>query len=206
VSKSKYRFYAVRQGIVPGVYRTWAECELMVKGIKEARYKGFNSLDEAEAYVRGEEEIPNLDINYMDFDAVIYTDGSFNEQRNVYGGAWLMFVFGEPAGEGKVNGRDPEVAKERNNAGELLAVMDAIRFAAKEGACKILIVHDYAGVANFITGLWEPKSPASRAYQAWINKAKEKGIELHFKWVKGHAHNKYNVFVDIAARDAVGLN
>lgn len=28
----KPKFYAVRKGAVPGIYRTWAECEANVKG------------------------------------------------------------------------------------------------------------------------------------------------------------------------------
>ncbi len=49
--KSKQKFYVVWQGVKPGVYKTWAECLLQVKGYPEAKYKAFPSEPEAyEAY------------------------------------------------------------------------------------------------------------------------------------------------------------
>ena len=35
------KFYAVRQGRVPGVYTTWSDCEKQVKGYGGAIYKSF---------------------------------------------------------------------------------------------------------------------------------------------------------------------
>ena len=35
------KYYAVRQGRVPGVYTTWADCEKQVKGFGGAIYKSF---------------------------------------------------------------------------------------------------------------------------------------------------------------------
>ena len=35
------KFYAVRNGRVPGVYMTWADCEKQVKGFGGAIYKSF---------------------------------------------------------------------------------------------------------------------------------------------------------------------
>ena len=75
-SKSS-KFYAVRSGSTPGIYRSWAECELQarggglwrarvcfdgservaftqVKGFAGARHKSFTSLAAAEAFLRGE--------------------------------------------------------------------------------------------------------------------------------------------------------
>lgn len=43
-------YYAVNQGHEPGVYRSWPECEKNVKGFKGARYKKFNTFEEAEAF------------------------------------------------------------------------------------------------------------------------------------------------------------
>ena len=37
-------FYAVAKGKKPGIYKTWKECELQVKGFPEAVYKKFDSL------------------------------------------------------------------------------------------------------------------------------------------------------------------
>lgn len=42
-------YYDVNQGHQPGVY-TWHECERNVKGFKGARFKKFNTFNEAEAF------------------------------------------------------------------------------------------------------------------------------------------------------------
>jgi ribonuclease HI len=51
VSKSKKQYYAVRSGRETGIYRTWEECKAQVDGYAKAQYKGFSSLEEAEAYL-----------------------------------------------------------------------------------------------------------------------------------------------------------
>ncbi|XP_017025247.1 ribonuclease H1 [Drosophila kikkawai] len=44
-------FYAVASGRECGVYDTWAQCEEQVKGFKNAKYKKFNTRQEAEQFV-----------------------------------------------------------------------------------------------------------------------------------------------------------
>lgn len=45
------KYYAVRQGRVPGVYTTWVDCEKQVKGFGGAIYKSFPTETEARAFV-----------------------------------------------------------------------------------------------------------------------------------------------------------
>lgn len=44
-------FYAVMTGKKPGVYKTWPECQAQVKGFRNAQYKKFPTLEEAQAFV-----------------------------------------------------------------------------------------------------------------------------------------------------------
>ena len=46
---AKSKFYTVWKGKQPGVYATWAACEEQIKGFEGARYKSFESREEAEA-------------------------------------------------------------------------------------------------------------------------------------------------------------
>jgi ribonuclease HI len=46
---AKKKFYVVWQGHTPGIYESWTECLLQVKGFPGARYQSFKSLAEAEA-------------------------------------------------------------------------------------------------------------------------------------------------------------
>ena len=45
------KFYAVKNGRKPGVYKTWAECKAQVDGFSGATYKSFLSLEEAKQFI-----------------------------------------------------------------------------------------------------------------------------------------------------------
>ncbi len=45
---AKKRYYVVWNGAVPGIYGSWSECEAQIKGVKQALYKSFGTLAEAE--------------------------------------------------------------------------------------------------------------------------------------------------------------
>ena len=50
------KFYAVKNGRKPGVYKTWAECKAQVDGFSGATYKSFLSLEEAEQFIGANSE------------------------------------------------------------------------------------------------------------------------------------------------------
>lgn len=43
------KIYAVKKGLVPGIYNTWSECEKQVKGYSGAEYKSFKDTQMSEA-------------------------------------------------------------------------------------------------------------------------------------------------------------
>ncbi|MCD7710223.1 MAG: ribonuclease H family protein [Porphyromonadaceae bacterium] len=50
----KPKYYTVWEGVSPGVYDSWKECQLQVKNYSGAKYKGFASCEEAtKAYEEG---------------------------------------------------------------------------------------------------------------------------------------------------------
>lgn len=53
----KKKYYVVWQGVTPGIYASWEECQKQVIGITAAQFKSFESLEEAQrAYARPYEE------------------------------------------------------------------------------------------------------------------------------------------------------
>ena len=50
---SKSKFYTVWNGKTPGVYASWKECEEQVKGVEGAKYKSFDTREEAEKALQG---------------------------------------------------------------------------------------------------------------------------------------------------------
>jgi ribonuclease HI len=43
----KQKYYVVWQGKIPGIYNNWAEAELQIKGVADAKFKSYESENEA---------------------------------------------------------------------------------------------------------------------------------------------------------------
>ena len=108
----------------------------------------------------------------------------------------MVLVHGEHTKE--LNGGD---AYTTNNRMELTAVLRAVE-ALKQPAT--LLVHTDSELAiNLITGRWKRRDTALRALCETIEKlAKQKGVTLRFKKVKGHAGVALNERADALARAA----
>ncbi|RYQ95775.1 hypothetical protein Ahy_B08g091130 [Arachis hypogaea] len=48
----RFPFYAVRRGRVPGIYKSWEECEHQVNGFRNNEHRGFHDLSEDLAWLR----------------------------------------------------------------------------------------------------------------------------------------------------------
>lgn len=48
MAKTKPKFYVVWSGKKPGIYLTWDECKEQVNGVKQARYKGYATMAQAQ--------------------------------------------------------------------------------------------------------------------------------------------------------------
>lgn len=45
---AKQKYYVVWEGVNPGIYTSWTDCQLQTKGFDGAKYKSFDTLEEAE--------------------------------------------------------------------------------------------------------------------------------------------------------------
>lgn len=50
------KFYVVWDGLAPGIYDSWEECQQQVIGVKGARFKAFNTIEQATEAFRGSYE------------------------------------------------------------------------------------------------------------------------------------------------------
>ncbi|CRG83189.1 ribonuclease HI [Talaromyces islandicus] len=48
------KYYAVKRGFIPGVYFNWNDCLAQVTGFKNADFKTFPSIDQANSFIKGE--------------------------------------------------------------------------------------------------------------------------------------------------------
>ena len=65
MASKKRKFYVVWKGHKPGIYTSWAECNAQVKGVPQAEYKAFETLEEAEQARQHQD--PTEDPSEMDF-------------------------------------------------------------------------------------------------------------------------------------------
>ena len=144
---------------------TWAECLSYVKGVKNAKYKSFEDINDAKAYLNeGSRMLKKSDDNYPKDCLHVYVDGSYNayDERYSYGLVAVTDNVVEyiESGSGK-NDLDRNI---RQIAGELKGALRAVEYAVEKRQKKMVLFHDYEGIAHHATGAWDRKESSSMAY------------------------------------------
>ena len=196
------KFYAVKNGRETGIFKTWAECQNSVIGYKNAVFKGFETLDEAKAFLGGiaadtETQAPR------DGAAVAYVDGSYNVTTKQFSYGMVMFCNGEEITKSKAFA-DADLAEMRNVAGEIMGAMAAMRYCEDRGIDKLDIYYDYAGIEKWCTGAWKTNRKGTKIYKQYYDSVKTI-VDVRFIKVKGHSGDKYNDMADGLAKAALGI-
>lgn len=133
----KKKYYVVWKGVSPGVYDSWTDCQLQIKGYDGAQYKAFETQEEAEQALASspfhyigknaakKEEVnkqlpPNFDMNCLAVDAACSGNPGPMEYRGVY-----LLTGQEVFHFGPVYGT--------NNIGEFLAIVHALALMEQKG-------------------------------------------------------------------------
>ena len=118
------KYYAVKWGVVPGIYNSWTEAEKMVKGFSGAVYKSFADHKEAEELMKSSSEISAVEKleRSTEKTIIIYTDGS---SKDYQGGIGVCICH--------PNGTETQFCERvvghcTNNKAELLAIFCAIQY------------------------------------------------------------------------------
>lgn len=216
----KPKYYAIKKGRQTGIVRTWAECEKATKGYSGAVYRSFEEEGLALEWLRddGRPAVSRSHLTAEHFEAgvsdgnaesfgvdyevdyEVYTDGSFSNGQ--YSWAYVFVRDEEIVYEAADVGKNPEAVAMRNVAGEIAAVLYAVRRAVELGA-KIRIHHDYAGIAHWVRGEWRTKNPYTQRYADLMKQ--HEGIYAFVK-VEAHSGNRFNEYVDKKAKEALGLS
>jgi ribonuclease HI len=231
---AKKQFYAVRKGRQPGIYEAWfgAEgAEAQVKGVAGAEYRGFVTLEEAQAWLAGGNEPQPVERQQLSFlpgqseksaqvqaappDApaqevddervVIYTDGACDPNPGPGGWAALLFIRGR---EQILTGGAAETT---NNRMELTAAVQALGALKEPSRVEVYTDSEYLrrGITEWLAGWkrrgWQRKDGELANVDLW--QALDQAIQAHqveWHWVRGHAGNRENARVDGLARWARG--
>ncbi|XP_062507036.1 ribonuclease H1-like isoform X2 [Corticium candelabrum] len=164
-------FYAVRRGRIPGIYRTWAECNTQVLRYSGASFKKFRTLNDANAFIDENSDCKKLrqledfvicemkDVKEVKDDCVVvYTDGSCENNGKCTARAGIG-VFWGPAHP--LNASERLVGKQTNQRAEIVACCRALEIAKEQNIAHLEIRTDSQFVINAIT--------------MWIERWKENG-------------------------------
>ena len=139
----KYKWYVVWEGTIPGICESWEECKLRVENYPNAKYKSYNTQEEAIRAYRGNpademgvlraianapvqhinyESIPEIITNSLAVDAACSGNPGIMEYRgvDVMSGAELFHLGPFP--------------KASNNIGEFLALVHGLAMLKKQGS------------------------------------------------------------------------
>jgi ribonuclease HI len=130
------KYYVVWRGRTPGVYSSWPECERQVKGFIGAEYKSFETLENARAALRRK---------YSDYRSKPSSLGKWTTARvrptlpsvcvdaACSGSPGRLEYRGVNTETGQRLFKGGPFADGTNNVGEFLAIVEAMRWLAKEG-------------------------------------------------------------------------
>ena len=193
------KFYAVKKGRKTGIFLTWDECKEQVTGFKGAIYKSFKTLEEAEEFVKGnEEKIENVEA----VDGVYaYIDGSFDRINGIYGSG-VVIVDGDKKHEYKYANNREDYTNLHNVAGEIEAAKFVMWYAVDKKISEITLFYDYQGIEAWATGDWQANLPYTQDYVKFYNKVKSV-VKVNFVKVKAHTGVELNEVVDRLAKEAI---
>lgn len=218
------KFYGVRKGKKTGIFNSWDACKTAVDGFPGAEYKGFVTLEEAQAYmgmpltegmkpekesiiflegIQPEGSVSSKEHQKADIPQkgvlLAYVDGSYDDSIKKYAFGCVFIL-----ADGRIfieygNGDNPQSLQHRNVTGEMLGAMYAVKVAMMNGYREIEIRYDYQGIEKWVTGEWRSKTELTQKYtqamRGWMQ-----DIRITFTKVPAHSNVKYNEVADLTAK------
>ncbi len=208
---AKKNFYAVKVGRKPGIYKAWEECSAQVAGFVGAKYRGFTSLEDTEAFLKDDGEAdkisrPNVD-NLTGLRKVfIYTDGTTIGNPGL-GGYATVLIYGNHRKE--ISGG---VRLTTSSRMELMAALVGLgRLKIK---CSVTLYSDSKYLADSIQLGWAEnwrahgwrKKDGNVIANIDLWKQLLQQCDKHdvtVEWIAGHEGNRENERCDELARQAL---
>ena len=159
---AKQKYYVVWEGKVPGIYKTWAECQAQTNGYPQARFKAYENEAEAKAaYSRGWKASFAL-ANSASAGAGSSASGrggasagtarsastsgapvaadldSISVDVGSRGDPGIVEYKGVDTRTGEVIFQHPPIAKGTNNLGEFLAIVHGLAYLKQQGSSKTI--------------------------------------------------------------------
>lgn len=205
------KFYAIAVGRRPGIYSNWPAAQAQVHGYPGAKFKGFATKDEAQRWLdnpqfaasAGEKKrapagatAATTDTSPKEGEVTVYTDGGarFNPGPGGYG---IVII-----DQGQKKEYSGGFRHTTNNRMELMGCIVALRNLEHRDRT-VTLYSDSSYVVNGISKGWAK----TWRKNGWIKSDKQpainpdlwaelldliEGLDIRFKWVKGHAGHPMN--------------
>ncbi len=182
----KQKYYVVWDGVNPGIYDSWTDCQAQIKGYPNAKYKSFPSKEIAEEAFYGSDYEDNIRSQQRRvIDPVLFYDEIEKDSMAVdaacsgnpgimeYRGVWTvdrveLFKMGP-------------FKNSTNNIGEFLALVHALAFLKKLGKTKTTIYSDSRTGISWVRN----KKVKTQLQKNKANKDSFELIDRGIKWLKG---------------------
>ncbi len=185
----KKKYYVVWEGATPGIYESWAACQLQIKGYPQAKYKSFASKAEAEAAYAG-----NFSA-YVKFKMPVQssrsaTGGSTAGKNIIWDSISVDAACSGNPGEMEYQGVDTKTKAQifhkkfalgTNNIGEFLAIVHALALFHDQGKDTPI----YTDSRNAMLWVKQKKCKTTLVRNARTQKLYEV-IERAENWLKTH--------------------
>ena len=189
------KLYAVRNGRKIGIFTSWKQTELQVRGFRNAKFKSFTNMNDAKNYLNS--GVSNENITEKN---AIYTDGSCKDDIGGYG----IVINKEKEIYGKV-----VIFPCTNQIAELYAIYQAIIYCKNKDNITIYTDSKYSiGCLTEWHRRWEKNGWVNAKGNNVKNKILIKAIldissdiSVSYKHVKAHNGNKYNEIADKLANE-----
>ena len=193
------KFYAVRKGKKTGVFESWNECELQVKGYPGAQYKSFPNKIDAELYLDYSEAKHTI----LSKDVLqVYVDGSYSKDQNRAGFGCVFVKDGIILKEFSLETSIPPNDNLWNVSAEIAGVLYAVDWCVEKRIPSVNIFYDYEGLRSWYDGSWKATKPTTINYVNKMNELK-KSIHIEFSKVKAHSGDYFNEKADDLAKKAI---
>lgn len=194
------KYYAIKKGRKPGIYRSWPEAQKEVMGFSGAQYKSFTSEQEAKDFINPPKQEA---VDWTASDTIeAYVDGSFDKIAGRYSYGVVIVKNNQVVETFYQAGSDPRYVQSFQIAGEVFGALAAAQWAIEHGYKAINIHYDYMGIEQWATGMWKANKPVSQDYIKGFKKVAE-NITVHFKKEKAHSGVTYNELADDLAKKAL---
>jgi ribonuclease HI len=154
----KQKYYVVWEGNEPGIYNSWTECQLQIKGYPNAKYKSFKTLEEARAAYANNytSAIQNTNVHSSIKPPSDLISGSISVDAACSGNPGIMEYRGVYTEDHNEIFRQGPFEDGTNNIGEFLALVHALALLEHRKDYKTKIFSD------------------SRTAMAWVRNKKVK--------------------------------